>query len=117
MLRESTKDPVLQKLRAALEAGEINKKDKDLSHYKNMDQLTVTEAGIIMKKEKIILPKSLIKQAIEKAHQGGHYGINTVKRRIRSHFYHPELNSSIEHYIRNCKPCALFHPVGMQRFS
>ena len=111
LIRESEKDSTIKKLKKALEKGKIDKKDQELSPYKNLDQLTITESGLVMKKEKIILPSSLVKLALTKAHQGGHPGMNAMKRRIRAHFYYPHLNEEIEKFVKGCKMCAMFNPI------
>jgi len=112
LVEESEKDRVLGKLRKALQKGKIDGNDGDMAPYKNIDQLTITESGLIMKKEKIILPENMVATAISKAHQGGHPGINSMKRRIRSHFYHPQLNKKIEAFLKRCKLCAMFNPIN-----
>ena len=56
LIRESEKDSTIIKLKKALTKGKLDKKDQELSPYKNLDQLTITESGLVMKKEKIILP-------------------------------------------------------------
>ena len=72
------------------------------------DKLTITDTGLIMKDDQIIIPQSLIKTAIRKAHQGGHPGMTSMKRRLRSHFWHPDLNSAIEDAVKSCKHCLMF---------
>jgi transposase InsO family protein len=63
-----------------------------------------------MKGEKIILPKTLWKKAIEKAHQGGHPGETKLKARVRSHFWIPELNQLVKDKVSSCRTCQLFTP-------
>jgi len=75
-----------------------------------MEQLTITENGLIMKKNKIILPEALIERAMTKAHQGSHPGISSMKRRLRAHFYFPRLSSRITEYVNNCEKCMMFTP-------
>ena len=41
------------------------------------------------------------------AHQGGHPGINGVKRRIRCHFWFPGMNEMVENVIRSCSFCTM----------
>ena len=75
-----------------------------------MEQLTITENGLIMKKNKIILPEALIEGAMNKAHQGSHPGISSMKRRLRAHFYFPRLSTRITEYVNNCEKCMMFTP-------
>ena len=60
--------------------------------------------------EKILLPNSMIKTAIQKAHQGGHPGMTTLKRRICTHFWYPKLNEEVQKVVKACVECAMFTP-------
>ena len=74
------------------------------------DKLTISDEGLILKGEKIVLPSKLIKSALEKAHQGGHPGMNGMKIRLRSHFWMPKLNEHVENFVKSCQKCLLFNP-------
>ena len=56
----------------------------------------------------MVLPTSLVNTAISKAHQGGHPGETNLKRRLRYHFWWPEMNKAIKAKIEQCKPCQLY---------
>ena len=101
LVEETQRDPTLTKLNKCLIKGKISD-DPLLKPYNNLDQITSLDSGIMMKREKIILPSSLVRKAIMKAHQGSHTGITAMKRRIRSHFYHPNLDEMIEKYVQKC---------------
>ena len=84
---KTKKDPVLSKLATAIRLGKIPEPDQDLDPYhKIFSELTLSDSSFILKGENIILPSSLRKMAIEKAHQGGHPGMSSLKRRIRTGF-------------------------------
>ena len=72
------------------------------------NQISISDSGILMKEDKMILPESLLKTALHKAHQGGHPGTQAMKRRIRSHFWFPKLDQQIEEMVNNCKNCRMF---------
>jgi len=72
------------------------------------DELTVSDAGLILKGEKIVLPESLWHKAMKKAHQGGHPGMSGLKRRIRMHFWFPKMDMLIEKKVQECTECQLF---------
>ena len=111
LIQATDKDATLQKLKKAICKGYINPKDEDTRPYvKIFSQLAITESGLIMKEERFVLPSSLVSLAIRKAHQGGHPGITSMKRRLRTHFYFPKLNNSIEDAVKKCKLCAMFTP-------
>ena len=54
---------------------------------KIQDETSISDSGLILKKDRKILPASLIVIAIKKAHQGGHPGLTKMKRRLRTHFW------------------------------
>ena len=87
IVKETERDPDMKKLKDFLKKGHSHTQDPDLKPYtKFVDKLMITQTGIVMKEERIILPPSLIEKALKKAHQGSHPGITNMKRRIRSHF-------------------------------
>ena len=111
LIEETRNDPVLEQLKNHLQKGNLPKANKQLAPYaKVWDQLTILDSGLVMKGEKIVLPQSMIKTAIEKAHQGGHPGMTTMKRRLRTHFWCPQLNANVQEMVKNCKECAMFTP-------
>ena len=81
-----------------------------MKSYRNIfSSLTLSDVGLILKDEKILLPKSLWQVAVDKAHQGGHPGIRRMKTRIRSHFWIPSMNNLVKERVRRCH-CQLFTP-------
>ena len=57
-----------------------------------------------MRGERIVLPPSLSNRAIRKAHQGGHPGESNLKRRLRMHFWFPDLNEKVHEQVKRCPP-------------
>jgi hypothetical protein len=128
LITATENDKDLQNLIKAIRKGHLPAKpSKSIRPFaKFFDQLTITDSGLIMKGEKIILPSKLIDLAIRKAHQGGHPGITTMKRRIRSHFYFPRMDKHIENAAQRCRTCAMFtsknrknklHPQSLESFN
>ena len=71
------KDKVLSILRDHIIEGKIPNVSKlsELQPFsKIFNELTITERGLLLRGEGIILPRDLLKRAIEIAHQGGHPG-------------------------------------------
>ena len=104
---DTDKDPTLTRLKQQIQKGLIPKSLKDLTPYRKIFG-EVSISGLILKGNKIILPENLWQVAIQKAHQGGHPGMNCFKGRIRSHFWFPRLDSLIEEKVKSCKPCQMF---------
>ena len=123
IVQETKKDKKLSKVIKHVKQGYIPKKDKtELQQFtKVWDSLTVSDTGLLLKGEKIVLPQSLWQRAIDKAHQGGHPGITRMKSRIRNHFWIPTLNALVEQKVSNCETCLLYtakttkEPIAPQR--
>ena len=73
-LREHTnKDEILQDLSAHILHNRKPEATSNCAAYsKVFDELTISDGGLIMQREWVVLPTSLINSAVERAHQGGH---------------------------------------------
>lgn len=111
LIEMTERDKTLKTLRSCLRKGHSPKTSKNLAPYSKVwDQLTISDSGLVLKGEKIVLPEELIDVAIKKAHQGGHPGMTSMKRRLRTHFWCPQLNSRVQDMVKNCNECAMFTP-------
>ena len=110
IIQHTAKDNTLKRLREATVKGYIPAKDKDLlsGYHKILDRITLSDEGLLLKDDKIIMPSSLTSKALEKAHQGGHPGMSCMKRRIRAHFWFPNMDTHIEEFVKGCKDCTIF---------
>ena len=110
LITATKEDRQLTALKSALSRGFIPSELKeDLKAFKSiLEELTISEEGLLLKKDKIVLPEALYEVAMRKAHQGSHPGVSSMKRRIRSHFWFPGMDSAIESWVAKCKPCQLF---------
>ena len=88
IIDETANDDKLSTLKEAMRLGYITTEQRPvLAEFSGiLQQLTVSEVGLVFKGEKIVLPQSLHQLAIEKAHQGSHPGVSSMKRRVRWHF-------------------------------
>jgi len=68
----------------------------------------MSDGGLLRRGERIILPSTLIPIAIEKAHQGGHPGESSMKRRLRTYFWFPGLDMAVKNKIKLCTSCQLY---------
>ena len=115
IVSETKQDKTLRKLRKYIRKGNIPKSKLDLHIFRKIqDQITLSN-GLVLKQSKIILPESLWGLAIDKAHQGGHPGINILKRRVRSHFWIPGLNKLAAEKVKKCKMCQQFTSPGIKQ--
>lgn len=81
----------------------------EVQRFKNiLPQLTITGNGIILKDERIVLPKKLQDLAIQIAHRGNHPGQSGLERRLRYHFFFHDMNKKVEQFVNSCDGCAMF---------
>ena len=72
-------------------------------YFSVRDELVV-ENGVILKGQRMVVPKSLRLEYIEQLHRG-HPGIDATKRRARNVVYWPTMTKDIELVVSSCKPC------------
>ena len=105
--QETQKDPELVALKEVIIKGwpdQPSKLPKSLrQHWSCKDELTVEE-GIVLKGEKVYIPKTLKPYILEKLHEG-HQGIEKSKLRARTCIFWNGMNKDIEDYVRSCKIC------------
>jgi len=111
LINATNNDSTMMSLKKFIRKGYIPKSNTKLAPFSKIwNQLTISDSGLILKGDKIVIPESLVEIAIEKAHQGGHPGMTSMKRRLRSHFWCPRLNQRIENMVKSCKECTMFTP-------
>ena len=110
IIKHTKKDKTLCSLSDFLARGFIPKSaGQEWQKYRGIfDSITVSDTGLLLKDDKIILPKSLWQRAIDKAHQGGHPGETRMKSRVRSHFWIPELSKLVKEKVSSCDTCQRF---------
>lgn len=62
--------------------------------------------GVLMKGEKMIIPRSLEQQVLDLAHQG-HPGQARMKMRLRKKVWFPRLESKVARFVGSCKGCIM----------
>ena len=65
--------------------------------------------GLVLKGDRIVVPKSLRKEILDAIHTG-HLGMNKCKGRARQSVYWPRINYDIETLISKCGTCVSLQP-------
>ena len=105
----------LRKLAHLICAGISPTNDPYLKPYnKVLTELTLSDGGLIMKGQQIILPLKLYHHAIQLAHQGRHPGQSQVLQRIKSHFWFPKMEKAIAMEIQSYHQCQI-HTQPLQQ--
>lgn len=108
IIHASNKDPIFIILKEALQSrvkAECQFKSQELRPFANVKgELLVTQNGIILRGERIVIPKALRNKTIELAHEG-HQGIVKTKALIRTKVWFPGIDNAVEKIIEGCIPC------------
>ena len=111
ILLSQQQDPDFQNLSHHIHLGRAPENDPNLKPYcRIFPELTISDGGLILRGDKILLPPSLQEEAVMLAHQGSHPGCSQVTSRVRSHFWFPQLNTFIEQQIQQCHACQIHTP-------
>ena len=106
---ETAKDGTLQIIAQRLKSGKRWTDSNDsqaVAKFKPiMPELTVTANGIILKGERIVLPKALQERTIQLAHKGAHPGRSGMIRRLRHHFFFHGMDQEVEKLVGQCIDC------------
>ena len=109
---ETSADDTLRDLRTIIHKGQTwipKTASKQLQKFKQiLPTITVTGNGILLKDDRIILPKSLQREAIVLAHQGNHPGQSGIECRLWYHFFFHNMDVGIENFINTCGDCQIF---------
>ena len=84
---ENIQDEILQDLSAHILHNRKPEASSNCAAYSEVfDELTISDGGLIMQGEWVVLPTSLIDSAVERAHQGVNPGESNFKCRIEHIF-------------------------------
>ena len=91
----TSNDDILVELRKLVQKGQTyvpKTAPQELQRYSQvLPELTVTGNGILLKGERMVLPKSLQVEAIQLAHQGSHTGQSGLVRRLSTSWWNWQL--------------------------
>lgn len=60
--------------------------------------------GVVILKEKMVIPESLKAKVLDLAHKG-HFGIQSMKRMLRSSVWWPNIGAAVEKLVNTCITC------------
>ena len=106
-----SQDHQLQKLSHLIHLGEPPSNNPDLKPFKNaFSELSISDGGLILRGEKIVLPATLHEEDVHL----GHPGQSHVKRRLRAHFWFLGMDKYIEQQLESCNQCQLHTQSAMK---
>ena len=103
---ETKKDDELQQVIEALDSGKWYKlKQKLQCVYSHIStELSLTSSGILMRGQRVCVPKSLQEEIVKLAHEG-HQGITRTKQLLRMYVWFPGMDKLAEMTVQQCIPC------------
>ena len=106
--REQTADPICSTVikYCQREWPDKNKVASELKPYwKVRGNLTVTKGSLLMYDRRIVVPKALQRQTLQKIHTG-HQGIQRCRLRAQSSVWWPGISQIIANMVQQCNTCA-----------
>lgn len=106
---ETDKDSTMQILMKYIKEGWPKYKQVHQSakvYHKYKDELSV-DKGLILRKDKIVIPLSLRKEMVESVHIS-HGGIENTLKLARDNIFWPGMTPQIQEKVQNCETCAKF---------
>lgn len=95
-----------------------NNWDSLVNNYKIFETELCFHEGILLRRNKIVIPLKLRQRVLEAAHEG-HPGIVAMKTRLRTKVWWPKIDKDAEKMVKACKGCTLVSapnpPVPMKR--
>ena len=67
-------------------------------------ELSISEDGLLMKGDKIVLPKEIWNEVIECAHKG-HMGAKMCAKLIKENYYFPDIEKLVNERVLDCEEC------------
>lgn len=99
-------DSELEELINIIRSGANEKKcPKRLDSYRAVfDELNVSESGVLMRGQRVIIPKNLRQRVLALAH-AGHQGIVKTKALVRARVWFPGIDVEVEKLVKYCRQC------------
>lgn len=107
---ETCRDDTLSKLPVQIQSGKWSS-DKEFKPFSAIRQELSVYEGVILRGNRILVPPSLRKKVLKLSHET-HQGIVKTKQFLRSRFYWPGMDESVETMIKNCQACILNQPLN-----
>ena len=110
-VREATQqDPLLSKLMADIQRGRLSEELRN-TEYKGVFEELTTTSGVILKGERLVMPKALHPMVIALAHEG-HQGEDRTTRNLREKVWFPKLAEKCREFVKTCHPgCTSSVPI------
>jgi hypothetical protein len=98
-------DPTLRLLKQAVQKGHLDTvQTPQLKEYAKVFEALSIIDGILCRSDRIVVPSSLQREAIEISHEA-HQGITKTKQYLRSRMWFPRMDTLVEERLQSCLSC------------
>lgn len=99
--QETSKD---ESLKAVISSLHSDKWPESLAKFESQKRFLEVSHGVILFKDKMVIPHSLRLKTLQAAHEG-HFGMGSMKRILRTSVWWPGINADTEQFVKNCDIC------------
>ena len=106
LMKHLDKDNIMTEITNHIEKGhERASKELVAMGYKQViKDISITAGGLLMKGDRLVIPKSLVRNVLEAAHEG-HPGKESMTRQLRQSVWWLGMTSDVKEYVGSCTPC------------
>ena len=101
MVSETAKDEVLKEVMACIATQQWHKLENEYTSYKRVKNELSISNGLLLRGDRVVLPKSLQSRAVKLAH-AGHQGIVKTKSLLRETVWFPGIDNMVEKAVADC---------------
>lgn len=115
-VKETNKDPVLNKVKEFIISGWPKNQDRidDMVRvYSKVKNELYIDNEIIFYNDRIVVPKSLRKEMLNSLHEG-HVGITKTRERAKSLLFWPNINQDITNMVLSCQLCERYRGANIR---
>ena len=109
LIRETESDDELKQLLEDVARGKLSDQLQGSPYAKVFEELTACD-GVLLKSDRVVIPKNLTEQVIELAHESHGLGETKTIRMLRERVWFPKLAKKAKEYVAKCYPCAVAVP-------
>ena len=105
LLKATENDTSMTKLKIAIKRGYVLPGDKELlKEYLQVFKELSSGKGLILRGDRLVIPKSLTNKIVALAHEG-HQGEVKTKQLIRATMWFPGIDKLVKDIVKQCLPC------------
>ena len=106
LIEATTTDQILNEVKKMVDNKPYQKSRFMNVYEKCKNELSITNDGLLLKQDKIVIPTKLENKIIEIAHSG-HMGITKTTKLIERHVWFPNIHDKVLAVVDKCEHCVL----------